>query len=64
MILPLDTQSNRYEKCSPSWEGLYKIIKIVLGNAYFVDTLDSKPLNKVLNGKYLKRYYPSVWQEA
>jgi hypothetical protein len=31
-------------------------------NAYFVRTLEGQELAKALNGKYLKRYYPSIWQ--
>jgi hypothetical protein len=39
-------------------------MSIVPGNAYFVETLEGKNLPKALNGKYLKRYFPSVWQGA
>jgi hypothetical protein len=31
-------------------------------NSYFVETLEGVKLAKALNGKYLKRYYPSEWQ--
>jgi hypothetical protein len=34
--------------------GLYR-------EAYFVENLEGYSLSKVLNGKYLKRYYPSTW---
>jgi hypothetical protein len=64
MILPLGTQSGKFRKWSPSWEGPYRVIKIVPSNAYFLETLDGKALNKALNHKYLKKYYPSMWQEA
>jgi hypothetical protein len=47
----------------PSWEGSFKVTKVIHSNAYFVETLEGIPLPKALNGKYLKRLYPNVWQE-
>lgn len=63
-ILPIGARSSKFGKWSPSWEGPYEIIEIVPGNSYFVQSLQGKKLPKALNGKYLKKYYPSVWQEA
>jgi hypothetical protein len=31
-------------------------------NTYFVELLKGDKLPKALNGKYLKKYFPSVWQ--
>jgi hypothetical protein len=62
MILLFGTRSNRFSKWSPSWEGPYKVVGIAPGNVYFVETLEGQRLGKALNGKYLKKYYPSVWQ--
>jgi hypothetical protein len=53
-ILPLGTRSGKFGKWSPSWEGSFTVIRVVSGNAYFVEAL---------NRKYLKRYYPSMWQD-
>jgi hypothetical protein len=64
MILPLGTRDNKHGKWSPTWEGPYKVIEIVLGNSYFVETLEGKGLTKALNGKYLKNYYLSIWQRG
>jgi hypothetical protein len=64
MILPLETQGNKFGKWSSSWEGPYKIIAIVPRNAYFLETLEGQRVAKALNGKYLKKFYPSVWQGA
>jgi hypothetical protein len=61
-IFPLETRSIKFGKWSPSWEGPYRIIGIALGNAYFVETLEGRGLAKAINGKYLKKYYPSIWQ--
>jgi hypothetical protein len=63
MILPLGTESGKFGKWSPSWEGLFRVIQIVPGNAYFIETLEGHSLPKALNGKYLKHYYPSMWQD-
>jgi hypothetical protein len=50
----------KFGKWLPSWEGLFKVVKIVLGNSYFMETLEGQKLTKALNGKYLKKYHPSV----
>jgi hypothetical protein len=63
MILPLGTRSVKFGKWSPSWEGPFRVIRVVLGNAYFVFDLEGHSLPKALNGKYLKCYYPSMWQD-
>ena len=63
-ILPLGTKSNKFGKWSPSWEGPYKIIKVIFGNSYMVETMQGERLPRALNGRYLKKYYPSVWQDA
>jgi hypothetical protein len=62
MILPMGSRDSKFRKWSPSWEGPYKVTRIELGNVYFVENLEGRELPKSLNGKYLKRYYPSVWQ--
>jgi hypothetical protein len=63
MILLLGTQSGKFDKWSPSWEGPFRVIWVVPGNAYFVEDLEGHSLPKAFNGKYLKRYYPSMWQD-
>ena len=63
-ILPLGTKKNKFGKWSPSWEGPFKIIKVIFGNSYMVETMQGERLPSALNGRYLKKYYPSVWQDA
>jgi hypothetical protein len=63
-ILPLGSRNNRLGKWSQSLEGLYKITRIIPGNSYFLEALDGPDLPKAANGKYLKKYHPSVWQGA
>ena len=63
-ILPLGTKSNKFTKWSPSWEGPYKIVNVIFGNSYMVETMQGERLPRARNGRYLKKYYPSVWQDA
>jgi hypothetical protein len=63
MILPLGTRCGKFGKWSPSWEGPFRVIRVVPGSAYFVDDLEGQMLPKGLNGKYLKCHYPSMWQD-
>jgi hypothetical protein len=43
-ILPLGTRDHKFDKWPPSWEGPDKVIGVVLGNAYFVETMGGKEL--------------------
>jgi hypothetical protein len=63
MILPLGTQSGKFGKWLPGWEGPFRVIWVVLCNAYFVEDLEGHSLPKALNEKYLKRYDPTMWQD-
>ena len=63
-ILPLGAKDNKFGKWSPSWEGPYRVANIIFKDSYMVETLNGEKLPKALNGRYLKKYYPSVWQEA
>jgi hypothetical protein len=63
-ILPIRSRSNKFGKWSLNWEGPYKIEEVILGNAYMVQSIQGISLLGALNGKYLKKYYPSVWQDA
>ena len=52
------------EALSPNWEGPYRINRSAPGNAYILETLEGVEFLRALNGKYLKRYYPSIWLDA
>jgi hypothetical protein len=64
IVLPLKSKDRKFGKWSPSWEGPYKVIQVMSGNAYLLQTLQGKDLPKVLNGRFLKQYHPSMWQNA
>jgi hypothetical protein len=38
-ILPLETEDIKFRKWSPSFEGSYKIIKVIAGNSYMMESL-------------------------
>ena len=63
-ILSPGTKSNKFGKWSPSWKEPFKIVKVIFGNFYMVETMQGERLPRALNGRYLKKYYPSVWQDA
>jgi hypothetical protein len=52
-ILPIGSNSSKFGKWSPSWEGPYKIMRVCSGNSYMVESLQGQQLPKVLNGRYL-----------
>jgi hypothetical protein len=59
--MPISIQDHKFEKWSPRWEGPYKIVKLITRNYYMLETLWGEHLTGTLNGRYLKKYYPSVW---
>ena len=61
LILPIGSKDNRFGKWSPTWEGPYHISQCLPGNAYILMDLDGQEFERALNGKYLKKYYPSIW---
>jgi hypothetical protein len=63
-ILPIGSRSSKFGKWSPNWEGLYRIKEVVLGNSYMVQSIHRTSLPRAINGKYMKKYYPSIWQDA
>ena len=63
-ILPLGTKNNKFGKWSPSWEGLYRVVKVIFSNSYMMETLQGDRLPRAINRRYLKKYYSSVWQDA
>ena len=60
--LPIGSRDNKFGKWSPNWEGPYRIKRCAPGNAYILETLGGEEeFDRAINGKYLKKYYPSVW---
>ena len=60
--LPIRSKNSEFGKWSPNWEGPYRIKSCAPGNAYVLETLGGgEEFGRVINEKYLKKYYPSVW---
>nr|AAM01153.2 Putative retroelement [Oryza sativa Japonica Group] len=64
LILPIGTRDSKFGKWSRNWEGSFQIYKVVSKGAYMLQGLDGEVYGRALNGKYLKKYYPSVWVNA
>ena len=64
LIQPIGSKDPKFGKWSPNWEGPYRVNKSAPGNAYILENLEGIVLNRAWNGKYLKRYYPSIWVDA
>ena len=64
VILPIGSKDRKFGKWSPCWEGPSRIARVVPENSYLVESIQGALLPRALNGKYLKKYHLSVWQEA
>jgi hypothetical protein len=62
--LPIGSRDQKYGKWSPTRESPYRINRCVPGNTYILETLEGEELTRALNGKYLKKYHPSIWIDA
>jgi len=61
VILAIGSKDSRFGKWSPNWEGPYRITSVAPGNAYFYENLEGEEYSRAVNGKYFKKYYPSIW---
>ncbi|XP_056161863.1 uncharacterized protein LOC130135972 [Syzygium oleosum] len=61
-ILPTSLDSEKFGKWSPTWEGPFMIVEAFVGNAYRLMDIDGKEFPRTINGKYLKKYYPTMWE--
>jgi hypothetical protein len=62
--LPIGSKDNRFGKWSSNWDRPYRIKKVVPGNAYIYENLQGEEFERANNGKFLKKYYPSIWTGA
>ena len=63
-ILPIGSRSQKFGKWSPNREGPLRIARIIPGNSYLVESMEGSMIPRAINGKYLKKFHPSVWQSA
>ncbi|XP_038685734.1 uncharacterized protein LOC119985517 [Tripterygium wilfordii] len=55
-------EDREFDKWSPNWEGPFKVHKVLKGNSYWLYSLEGQPHRKFINGKYLKGYFPTIWE--
>jgi len=60
LVLPIGTKDPVYGKWSPNWHGPYRIIEAEPGNSYRMEALEGERFVSNVNGKYLRKYYPSM----
>jgi hypothetical protein len=59
-LLPIGTKYSEIGKWSPNWEGPFLVVRWVPGNAYMLKTLLGEEFSAAINGRYLKKCYPSI----
>jgi hypothetical protein len=59
-LLPIGTKYSTFGKWSPNWEGPFRVVRCVPGNAYILKTLLGEEFSAAINGRYLTKYYPSI----
>jgi hypothetical protein len=59
-LLPIGTKHSAFDKWSPNWEGPFRVVRCTPGNAYVLKTLLGEEFATAINGRYLKKYYPSI----
>jgi hypothetical protein len=64
LILSIGSRDPMYGKWSPTWEDPYQVSRCVPGNAYILNSLEGEEFSRALNGKYLNKYYPSIWVDT
>ena len=62
VVLPISAKDRELGKWSPNWEGPFKVHQVLLENAYWLSSLEGEPHKRFINGKYLKKYFPTIWE--
>ncbi|CAJ2644577.1 hypothetical protein L195_g019751 [Trifolium pratense] len=60
VILPMNRRDRVFGKWSPNWEGPFKIPQVLSNGAYEIEELTSEQRSVNMNGKYLKKYKPTL----
>jgi hypothetical protein len=59
-LLPIGTKYSTFGKWSLNWEGPFRVVRCTPGNVYILKTLLGEEFTAAINGRYLKKYYPSI----
>ena len=60
VVLSIGSKDRELRKWSPNWEGPFKVHQVLPGNAYYLSSLGGEPYKRFINGKYLKKYFPTM----
>ncbi|XP_043687572.1 uncharacterized protein LOC122638787 [Telopea speciosissima] len=60
-VLPVGTKDPVYGKWSPTWEGPFIVHQLLRGGAYRIKEIEGAVHLKPINGKFLKRFHPMMW---
>ncbi|XP_050914963.1 uncharacterized protein LOC127129900 [Lathyrus oleraceus] len=60
VILPMDRKNMALGKWSPKWEGPFQILQVFSNDAYEIEELNKDKRILRVNGKYLKKYKPTL----
>ncbi|KAK2411280.1 protein NYNRIN [Trifolium repens] len=60
VILLMDKKDRVLGKWSPNWEGPFKIVQVYSNGAYEIEELTPEKRTLGINGKYLKKYKPTL----
>ena len=61
-VLPIGDKNPRYGKWSASWEGPFIIKQVLRVGTYNLSDIDGTSHPRSINGQYLKKYYPTLWE--
>ena len=62
VVLPICAKDRELGKLSPNWEEPFKVHQVLTRNAYWLSSLEGEPHKRFINGKYLKKYFPTMWE--
>ena len=62
VVLPINPKDGELGKWSPNLEGPFKVYQVLSGNAYWLSSLKGDPHKRFINGKYLKKYFHTMWE--
>ncbi|KAK9668766.1 hypothetical protein RND81_13G085100 [Saponaria officinalis] len=60
--LPMGHKDHLYRKWTPQWEGPFRVIKVYSDNSYGLQDMNGD-MTRNINGKFIKAYYPTVWEK-
>jgi len=60
VILLMDKKLKSFSKWSSNWEGLFEVERVFSNNAYSIHKIEGNNQILSINGKYLKKYKPTI----